>query len=144
MEAVLNIIGMAKKAGRLEVGEEPVGAVARAHKARLLMLASDAAENTVRRVEHYAQVGNASCVTLPCTKAEMGMIIGRTSCAVMAFTDAGFAASLTKKLAAAQPGTIDEVAQALDAKAAKVLKRQKEMRQHEKNLQRAKAKPWAK
>ena len=37
---------LAKKAGRLEIGEEPVGAAARAHQARVLLLAADAAANT--------------------------------------------------------------------------------------------------
>ena len=33
-EQVLSLLGLAKKAGRVEVGEEPVGAAARAKKAR--------------------------------------------------------------------------------------------------------------
>ena len=60
-----------------------------------------------------------------------------------ALTDAGMAASLLKKLAAADPGQYSEAAQALDLKAQKVLQRQKEQRAHEKNLARGKSKPWA-
>lgn len=143
MDNGLSLIGLAKKAGRLEIGEEPVGAACRARQAKLLVLAGDAAENTLRRAAHFAEAGNAPWVKAPFTKAEMGMAVGRTSCAMAALTDAGLAASLLKKLAALDPEQYGETAAALDTKAAKVLKRQKEQRQHEKNLQRGKSKPWA-
>lgn len=41
-EQVLSLLGLAKKAGRVEVGEEPVGAAARAKKARVILVAQDA------------------------------------------------------------------------------------------------------
>ena len=48
-DPILHLLGLAKKAGRLEIGEEPVGALCRARHARLILLASDAAPNTRRR-----------------------------------------------------------------------------------------------
>ena len=45
MDNVLHLLGIARKAGRVEVGEEPVGASARARQARLILVASDAADN---------------------------------------------------------------------------------------------------
>jgi len=59
------MLGLAKKAGRLEVGEEPVGAAARARDARLIVVAEDAAENTVRRVRHFADAGQCLWVKVP-------------------------------------------------------------------------------
>ena len=47
-EQVLSLLGLAKKAGRVEVGEEPVGAAARAKKARVILVAQDAGR-TARR-----------------------------------------------------------------------------------------------
>lgn len=143
MDSGLHLIGIAKKAGRLEVGEEPVGAACRARQARLLVLAADAADNTLRRAQHFAEAGNAPLVKSPYAKSELGQAVGRSSCAMLALTDAGLAASLMKKLSQADPEQYGEAAQALDAKAAKVLKRQKEQRQHEKNLQKGGSKPWA-
>ena len=55
MDKLLNLIGLAKKAGKLEVGEEPVGAAARSKHARLILIASDAADNTRRRALHFAE-----------------------------------------------------------------------------------------
>lgn len=142
-DAALHMLGLARKAGRIEVGEEPAGAACRARKTRLLLLAADAADNTARRAEHFAQAGNTLCVRTPFTKEQIGGAVGRGSCAMAALTDAGMAASLLKKLAAADPERYGEAAAALDAKAAKVLQRQREQRQHEKNLAKGKQKPWA-
>lgn len=97
----MHLLGLARKAGRIEVGEEPTGAACRARKARLLVLAADAADNTTRRAEHFAQAGNTLCVRIPFTKDEIGGAVGRGSCAMAALTDAGMAAGLLKKLAAA-------------------------------------------
>ena len=58
-DPILHLLGLAKKAGRLEIGEEPVGAAARAHQARVLLLAADAAPNTVRRAAHFGEAGGA-------------------------------------------------------------------------------------
>lgn len=143
MDNILNLIGIAKKAGKLEIGEEPVGAAARARHAKLLLLAADAAENTARRASHFGEAGNVRVLSLPYTKAELGTVVGRTSCAMLAVMDAGIASSIVTKLAAASPEQYGEAAEQLATKAAKVLKRQKEQRQHEKNLQRGKTKPWA-
>ena len=41
-DPILHLLGLAKKAGRLEIGEEPVGAAARAH--HCLLYTSDAAD----------------------------------------------------------------------------------------------------
>ena len=43
MEHILSMIGLAKKAGRVEIGEEPVGSAARSKHARVILVASDAA-----------------------------------------------------------------------------------------------------
>ena len=143
MDNALKLLGLALKAGRLEIGEEPVGAVARARKAKLLILASDAAPNTMRRAAHFGEAGNVLFLTTPFTKAELGFAVGRSSCAMMAFTDPGFAASFTQKLAALDPDRYGSASGQMEKKAEKALPRQKEQRQHEKNLREGKSKPWA-
>ena len=100
MNNILSMLGLAKKAGRVEIGEEPVGAAARAHDARLILLASDAADNTLRRARHFAEAGACLLTQIPATKDELGSAVGRTSCAMLAVTDIGFADAVAKKLAA--------------------------------------------
>ena len=56
-EQTLSLIGLCLRGRNLEVGEEPVEAVARARDARVLLLASDAADNTARRVRRFAAMG---------------------------------------------------------------------------------------
>lgn len=143
MEHILRLLGLAHKAGRLEIGEEPVGALARARKAKLLILAADAAPNTVRRAAHFGEAGNVLFLITPFTKAELGFAVGRSSCAMLAFSDPGFAASFVDKLAAADPERYAPAAEQLRHKADRALQRQREMRQHEKNLERGKKRPWA-
>jgi len=69
--------------------------------------------------------------------------VGRTSCAMIAVIDTGFAASLTEKLAAAHSGAYSPAAQLLRDKAEKDFRLQKQQRQHARNIQRGKKKPWA-
>ena len=69
---LLRLIGLCKKAGRLEVGEEPVGSACRARDCRLLLIADDAADNTVRRAAHFAQAGNCLTLRLPFSRDDLG------------------------------------------------------------------------
>ena len=130
MDKLLNLIGLAKKAGKLEVGEEPVGAAARSKHARLILIASDAADNTRRRALHFGEAGECICLEIPPTKEDLGRALGRTSCALLALTDIGFAEAVAKKLAESDEAHYGEAA-----------KRRKELKQHEKNVRTGKKKP---
>lgn len=140
-DPILHLLGLARKAGRLEIGEEPVGAVCRARQAAWSFWPATPAPNTCRRAAHFGEAGNVLWLEVPFTKAELGFALGRGSCAMLALTDAGFAASLTQKLAARAPERYGPAAQQLREKADRVLQRQREQRQHEKNLRRARRPP---
>lgn len=140
MDKVLRLLGLAKKAGRLEVGEEPVGAAARARDARLIVVAEDAAENTLRRVRHFADAGQCLWVKVPATKEMLGRAVGRTSCAMAALTDIGFAEAVAKKLAELDE-RFAETAEKLSVKAQRAAQRRKEAEAHEKNVRAGKKKP---
>ena len=76
-------------------------------------------------------------------RVELGEQLGRSSCAMLAVTDFGFAAALAEKLAARDEERYGPAAQQLRAKADRALMRQREKRQHEKNMRQGKHKPWA-
>ena len=137
-DPILHLLGLAKKAGKLELGEEPVGALCRARHARLVLLAGNAAPNTYRRAAHFGESGNVLWLALPHSKEELGFLFGRGSVAMMALSDAGLAASLVDKLAATDPERYGPAAAQLRIKADKMLQRQREKRQHEKNLRTGK------
>ena len=138
MEGILSLLGLAKKAGRLETGEEPVGGAARAHTARLILLASDAAENTARRAKHFADAGACLCVRIPADKDAIGRAVGRTSCAMLAVTDIGLAEAVAKKLAALDAERYGATAEKLSVKAARAAERKNERARHEKNVRAGK------
>ena len=94
MDKLLNLIGLAQKAGRLAVGEEPTGAAARARDARLILVAADAAENSVRRVRHFADAGQCLWCRIGADKDALGRAVGRSSCAMLAVMDIGFAEAI--------------------------------------------------
>ena len=138
MEQILSLIGLAKKAGRVEIGEEPVGSAARAKHARVILVAGDAAASSVRRAYSFAQAGSCLCLTIDATKDELGGALGRTSCAMAAITDIGFAEAVVKKLAAKDEARYGNAAQQLSVKAKRAAERKREQLQHEKNLQQGK------
>ena len=138
MEHILSMIGLAKKAGRLEIGEEPVGAAARAKKARIILVASDAAPSSMRRAASFAEAGNTILLTIPAGKDDLGSSLGRTSVAMAAVTDIGFAEAIVKKLAALDSETYSAAAEQLAVKAKRAQERRQEQARHEKNLRRGK------
>ena len=143
MDSALHLLGIARKAGRAEVGEEPAGAAGRARPARALRAAADAADNSIRRAARFAEAGQIPWLKTPWDKGTLGGAVGRTACAMLALTDAGLAAALVEKLAQADPDAYGPAAEALRDKADRQLQRQREQRVHEKKLERAKKKPWA-
>lgn len=140
---LLSTLGLCKRAGMLAVGEEPVEAIARARDARVIFLAADAAENTVRRAAHFAEAGQCLWLRLPFSKEQLGRAVGRTSCAVIAVTDIGFAASIVGRLAQSDPDTYKESAERLELKARRAAERKEELTAHEKNLRQGKRRPAA-
>lgn len=138
---ILSLLGLALRGSHLAVGEEPVEAVARARDARVLLLASDAADNTRRRTEHFAQAGQCLWLRLPFSKAELGRAVGRTSAAIVAVTDIGLANAVVHKLAQLDESQYGEAAQRLELKAKRAAERQAEQRAHEKNVRTGKYRP---
>jgi len=138
---LLGLLGLSRRSGKAALGEEEAAAAALAHKARLVLIAADASEKTALRASRAAETGNAPCLRLSCTKAELGGALGRGSCAVMALTDVGFAAAAARRLAALDPTAYGEVSQRLSAKAQKTVRRRREK---QRRLKRAQSpKPWA-
>jgi ribosomal protein L7Ae-like RNA K-turn-binding protein len=100
MDKVLSFLGMCRKAGALETGEEAVGAAARKEKAVLILTASDTSDNTAKRATNLAEWSHAENAALPYSKEELGEMLGKRVCAVLALTDINMAASFLEKLSA--------------------------------------------
>ena len=135
---MLSMLGLAKKAGRVEIGEEPVGAAARAKKARVILVAQDAGPSSQRRAFSFAEAGACLCLTVPADKDALGRALGRTSVAMCAVTEIGFAGAVVKKLAAMDPERYGAAAAQLDGKAQRAMERRAEQLRHVKNLRQGK------
>ena len=64
----LGYLGLARRGGRIAVGEEPCGAACRSSHARLLIVAEDAGDHTFRRARSFARTGKPLVLTVPFSK----------------------------------------------------------------------------
>ena len=134
----LNYLSLARKGGRAELGEEPVGAAARALKAHLIVVAGDASDHTWRRAKSFAAGTDQQCVRLDVSKDEMGFVVGRTSLAIAAITDPALALALVNALG--EPEKHSQCLEILTAKAERMKKRQAEAKAHKRNVRMGKKK----
>ena len=138
MNKALNYLGLARRGGLAELGEEPVGAIARAGKAYVILVAGDASDHTWRRAKSYAAGTDQQCIRLKCSKDEMGMAVGRTSLAIAAITDVQLALALVNALG--EPEAYKDALEVLTQKAAKAKKRAAESKAHKRNVRMGKKK----
>ena len=136
MDKARNYLSLARKAGRVELGEEPVGAAARAQHARLVVVASDAGDHTWRRAKSFVSGTDQPCVRVPFTKDELGQAVGRTSLALAAITDPALALAFLK--ARDDPKQYADALQSLEKRTKRVQTRQAEARAHERNVKKGK------
>lgn len=83
----LGLLGISHKGGNVEIGEEPVGSAAAAGKARLIILAADAADHTLRKARSFASRHDTPLIQVDGTKDELGAMFGRTTVAMLTITD---------------------------------------------------------
>ena len=134
----LNYLALAKKGRLAELGEEPVGAISRAGKAYVILVAGDASDHTWRRAKSFAAGTEQQVIRLKCTKEEMGFVVGRTSLAIAAITDPQLALALVTALG--EPEAYKQAIEVLTVKAAKAKKRQAEAKAHQRNVRMGKKK----
>ena len=138
MDKALNYLALARKGSMAELGEEPVGDMARTGRAYLIMVASDASDHTWRRAKSYAAGTEQQCIRVRFTKDEMGFAVGRTALAIAAITDCALALALVNALG--EPEKYKTAIEVLSAKAEKLKTRQAEAKAHKRNVRMGKKK----
>ena len=136
MDKALNYMALARKGGRIELGEEPVGAAARAQHARLVIVAKDASDHTWRRALSFVANTAQQCIRVPFTKDELGLAIGRTSLAIAAFTDPALALAFVKALP--QPEHYAQAMEDLQKRSNRSAQHRQEEKNHLRNKKRGK------
>ena len=108
-QKALRLLGLARRARLLEIGEEPVGIACRG--------------------------GKCPYICVPYTKDELGDGLGCNACALCAFTDPAFAKSFLEALGDEAHA---EILAQLTVQAQRVLKRRQEAQAHRKNVKTGK------
>ena len=130
MNNALGVLGLAKKAGLLEIGEESVNAASKKGKAWLILSASDASDASKRHAGSYADYGGCDWVQLEFTKNELAAVIGRGSPGMIAITDAGLARSFILKLGKPE---LDPIVERLSEDIAAQLRRKQKSAEYKRN-----------
>jgi len=132
MNKALNLLGLARKGGNIELGEESCATACRSGKARLLILACDAGDSVSHRASYFVRSGKPPLIRVDYTKDEMGTALGRNVCPIAAVTDVRLALAFVKAMGDdARWATTLTV---LESGAERVQKRQQEEKAHKRNL----------
>lgn len=93
--AVLNLVGLARRAGHVRSGDAAVRSAIVRREARLVILAEDAAERTKQVFQRLA--GDAGLpVILYSTRDDLGRVLGKPFRSVVAVTDENFARGIIR------------------------------------------------
>ena len=87
---ILNMLGLAKRAGRIKSGSFSVETAVKALDARLVILAEDASPGSQKLITDKAAYRKIPVLVWG-TKAELGKAIGQAERSCLALTDEGFA-----------------------------------------------------
>ena len=133
MNKALQLLSLARKGRRIEAGEEPVTACIRTGHARLVIVASDASEHTLRRIKNILAHSKQPYLQVPFSKEDLGAALGRGICALAALTDPALACAFVSALD--QPEQYADLLAGLNQRAQRIRKRQKEGKAHKQKRQ---------
>ena len=117
----LGLLSIARKGRRIELGEEPVAALARVGKARLVLLAEDAGESIQKKAERLVNGTKQQLLVVPFDKQTLGQAMGYSPVSIAAFSDISLAVAFVKTLEPAEQYA--ELLQFLEARAERFQKR---------------------
>ena len=98
-EKTISLLGLCRRAGRLQLGADCVCDAVRSGKAKLVILASDASENTAKKIRNCASFYGVRLYVCEAGKETLGHGLGRSgdvSCA--AVCDDSFAVLIGKHI----------------------------------------------
>ncbi|MFL2100563.1 YlxQ-related RNA-binding protein [Desemzia sp. FAM 23989] len=95
-QKALNLLGLATRAGKLVSGEDLTIKHVRSEKAKVVIIANDASENTRKKISDKCQYYEIP-YTIQYSKAELSQAIGKER-TIVCLTDAGFAKKIRELL----------------------------------------------
>jgi ribosomal protein L7Ae-like RNA K-turn-binding protein len=92
---LLGLLGLAQRAGKLKSGEFSAEKSLQSRKAKLVIIAGDASDNTRKKFTDKAKFYEVPCLTFS-SKEELGHAIGKELRTVTVIEDAGFSGAVRK------------------------------------------------
>ena len=89
-DRLLSLLGLARRAGRLSLGNDPVLSSMEEGKAKLVLVCPDLSQRTLKGIESRAEAFGVPLVTIEQTMDQVSMSLGKR-CGVLALNDEGFA-----------------------------------------------------
>lgn len=102
MNKLMSYIGLAKKAGKCVVGTELTRTAARCGRAKLILVASDASPNAIKRAEDLAAYYKLPLLHIPLDTQALGHAAGKPP-AAMAAVEEAFVQMIQKAIPDVQP-----------------------------------------
>lgn len=102
----LSLLGMAMRAGKLVTGDETVLKSVQQGKAKLVIAAGDASDNTKKKFRDKCATYNVKLVEA-FDRITIGDAIGKSERVLIAVTDAGFSKSIVQSLS--QPTEVEYI-----------------------------------
>ncbi len=90
----LSLLGLARRAGKLELGFDAAVSAARRKKARLLLAAEDISEKTFKNLSYEGERAGVPVLRLKTNMEETGRACGSKRAGVLAITEQGFSEAL--------------------------------------------------
>lgn len=90
-EKIIGAFGLARRAGKCQIGSEICVEQIRKNKAKLVIIADGVSDNTQKKIRSSCEYHNVECIDIGIDKYELGSKLGKKSgitCA--AITDEGF------------------------------------------------------
>ena len=97
MDKVLALLGLSKKSGNIVSGEFAVKEAVRSQKARLVIVAEDASQNTMKLFTDKCLTYSVPCVFYS-DKESLGKALGAKERSSAAVLDEGLAGAIVKKM----------------------------------------------
>ena len=87
---LLSLLGLARRAGKISLGNDPVLSSLQGGKAKLVLVCPDLSKRTLKGIERSAEDFGVPLVTIEQSMDQVSMSLGKR-CGVVSLDDAGFA-----------------------------------------------------
>ena len=98
IQGILTLLGFAQKAGKLAAGESAVENFLKRGRLALILLSEELSEQRRDFWQRQAQLYGITAITIPATKAEIGLAVGQSPRGIIGIMEVKMAEAVMKKI----------------------------------------------